>query len=75
MRAGRQDPATIHIVSNPTHSSIDKLLLSSTSVALQAGLLEAIEFVQEIGIDRIEERNLDLAGLMKEALAETPECA
>ena len=28
--------------------------------------------MQEIGIDRIEARNLDLAGLMKEALSETP---
>ena len=56
----------------PEPSIIDKLLLSSTSVALQAGLLEAIAFVQEIGIDRIEQRNLDLAGLMKKALAETP---
>ena len=56
----------------PDPSTIDKLLLSSTSVALQAGFLEGIEFVQEIGIDQIEQRNLDLAGLMKEALAETP---
>lgn len=56
----------------PNPSTIDKLLLSSTNAALQAGLLEAIEFVQEIGIDRIEQRNLDLAGLLKEALAETP---
>ena len=56
----------------PNPSTIDKLLLSSTSVALQAGLLEAIEFVREIGIDRIQERNLDLAGQLKEALAETP---
>ena len=56
----------------PNPSTIDKLLLSSTSVPLQAGLLAAIEFMQEIGIERIEQRNLDLAGLMKEALAETP---
>ena len=56
----------------PDPSAIDKLLLTSSSVALQAGLLAAIEFVQEIGIERIEERNLDLAGLMKDELAETP---
>ena len=56
----------------PDPSTIDKLLLSSTSVALQAGFLEGIEFVRGIGIDRIQERNLDLAGQLKEALAETP---
>ena len=56
----------------PDSSTIDKFRLTSASVPLQAGLLHAIEFMQEIGIDRIEQRNLHLAGVMKEALAETP---
>ena len=56
----------------PNPSSIDKFLLSSTSVPLHAGLLETVKFIQGIGVDRIEERNLDLAGSMKEKLAETP---
>ena len=56
----------------PDPFTIDKFLLTSASVPLQAGLLQAIEFIREIGIDLIEQRNLDLAGIMKESLAETP---
>ena len=56
----------------PNTSSIDKFLLTSTSTALQAGLIEAIRFIQNVGVREIEERNLDLAASLKEALGETP---
>ena len=52
----------------PNTDTIDKFLLSSTSAALQAGLLESIRFVQETGVKEIEGRNLALAGALKEAL-------
>ena len=53
-------------------TSIDKFLLSSISLPIQAGLLETIRFIQEIGVREIEERNLDLAEAMKEALNKIP---
>ena len=52
--------------------SMDKFLLASTSVALQAGLLEAIGFVQAVGLEEIEGRDLDLAAAVKEALLQLP---
>ncbi len=62
------DPYTF----DPDPSTIDKFQTTSASAALQAGFLQAIDFMQEIGIDQIEQRNLHLAGVMKQALAETP---
>ena len=56
----------------PETTSIDKFKGSSTSTALQAGLLEAIRFVQEEGMQEIEERDLDLASQLKQSLGETP---
>lgn len=56
----------------PNTSSMDKFLLTSTSTPLQAGMLEAIRFIQEVGVGEIEQRNLDLATSMKQALQETP---
>ena len=56
----------------PNISSIDKFLITSTSTALRAGMLEAIRFIQKIGVGEIEQRNLDLAASMKQALQETP---
>jgi len=55
----------------PNQDSMDKFLLTSTSVPLQVGLLEAIGFIRAIGIEEIESRDLDLAGAMKEALLQT----
>ena len=52
--------------------SMDKFLLSSTSVAIQTGMLEAIKFVQEVGVEQIEARDLDLADACKSALQEVP---
>ena len=62
------DPYRIETIS----SSMDKFLLSSTSVAIQTGMLEAIKFVQGVGLDEIETRDLDLATSLKQALAEIP---
>ncbi len=51
---------------------MDKFLLTSTSVALQAGTLEAIKFINDAGVASIEERNLDLSTIMKHALVNAP---
>ena len=54
----------------PVASSTDKFLITSTSTPLRAGMLESIRFIQEIGVEQIERRNLELAALMKGALHE-----
>ena len=56
----------------PETASIDKFLGTSTSMALQAGMLEAIRFVQAAGVEEIEARDLDLASQLKQSLGETP---
>mgnify|MGYP001215060620 FL=1 len=56
----------------PNVESMDKFLLTSTSVALQAGALEAIGFVNEAGVSAIEERDLDLSTILKQALVDVP---
>ncbi|MCE2462806.1 MAG: aminotransferase class V-fold PLP-dependent enzyme, partial [Dehalococcoidia bacterium] len=56
----------------PNISSIDKFLLTSTSAPLRAGMLEAIRFIQGIGVEEIESRNLDLATYAKQTLGEIP---
>ena len=56
----------------PNTSSIDKFLLTSASAPLRAGMLEAIRFIQAIGVEEIESRNLDLAAYAKQALREIP---
>ena len=53
-------------------SSMDKFLLTSSSAALQAGMLETVRFIQEIGVVEIEQRNLGLATSLKQALQEIP---
>jgi len=53
-------------------SSIEKFHLTSASAALRAGMLEATRFIQEIGVEEIEGRNLDLAASLKYALQEIP---
>jgi len=49
--------------------NIDKFQVTSTNVALHAGLLQAVKFVEDIGLEEIENRNLDLANSLKEGLA------
>jgi L-cysteine/cystine lyase len=56
----------------PNTTSMDKFNMSSSSFALQAGLLAAVSFIQSVGVDTIEQRNLDLATSLKEGLNETP---
>ena len=56
----------------PETASMDKFLLSSTSSALYSGMLEAIKLIESIGVADIEQRNLDLASTLKDALRETP---
>ncbi|HIC15570.1 MAG TPA: aminotransferase class V-fold PLP-dependent enzyme [Gemmatimonadetes bacterium] len=56
----------------PNVESMDKFLLTSTSVALQAGALEAIRFVNDPGVAAIEERGLDLSTILKQALVDVP---
>ena len=56
----------------PNIASMDKFLVSSTSTALQAGLAEAVKFIQDAGMAAIEECNLDLASSLKAALSDIP---
>jgi selenocysteine lyase/cysteine desulfurase len=50
--------------------AVERFITGTTSVPLQAGLLAAIRFVNEIGVDRIEGRNKMLASLLKSRLAD-----
>ena len=54
----------------PDTGSIEKFLGGSGSVPLQAAFVEAANFIEEVGIKNIEERNLDLADRFKAQLAE-----
>jgi selenocysteine lyase/cysteine desulfurase len=56
----------------PVETSIDKFSPTSTSVPIQAGLMEAIRLAREVGLAEIEARNLDLAEALKRGLQETP---
>ena len=56
----------------PVASSTDKFLITSTSFALRAGMLEAMRFIREVGVSEIEARNLKLAALLKSSLGEVP---
>ena len=56
----------------PNISSMDKFRLTSTSTALQAGMVESIGFIQAIGVGEIERRNLSLAAALKGTLQELP---
>ena len=52
--------------------SIEKFSLSSSSAALRAGMVESLRFIQDIGVEEIEGRNLGLAAALKDALREMP---
>ena len=64
----QQDPYLFE----PNTGSMDKFLGTSASAALRAGMLEAIAFIQGIGVEEIERRNLSLASSLKQALQEIP---
>ena len=51
---------------------MEKFLGGSVSVPVQLAFLEATKFVQEVGINNIEVRNLNLADSAKAKLAEIP---
>lgn len=56
----------------PMPGTMDKFLGGSVSVPVQAAFLEATKFIEEVGIQNIEQRNLDLAESAKAKLAEIP---
>ena len=56
----------------PNASSMTKFQITTTSVPLRAGFLEAVRFIQEIGVPEIERQNQALAATVKEALQEIP---
>ena len=64
----RDDPYRFEVNTD----SIDKFLVSSSSYALRAGMVEAVRFVQEIGVGKIEKRNLYLAQHLKRELQKIP---
>ena len=53
-------------------TDIDKFVGSTTSVPLRSGLVEAIRFIRDVGLEEIEERNLLLARSLKAGLAQVP---
>ncbi|MFQ5873604.1 MAG: aminotransferase class V-fold PLP-dependent enzyme [Dehalococcoidia bacterium] len=52
--------------------SMDKFDLTTTSVPLTAGFLEAVRFIREVGVEQIEARNRELAASLKARLSEVP---
>ena len=54
---------------SPNSDDIDKFRVGTTSAPLRAGFVEGIRFVQGVGIDRIEQRNLALAATLKVRLS------
>ena len=55
----------------PTTESARKFELSTSSMALRAGLTEAIRFIRAVGLDEIRSRNLVLAERLKKNLGLT----
>ena len=56
----------------PKTDDMDKFLVSTASTALRAGFLEAIRFVERVGMEDIESRNLELAASLRGRLANLP---
>lgn len=56
----------------PKGDTIDKFELTTVSVPLLAGLLAAVEFVQGIGLEAVQERALDLARYATARLVRIP---
>ncbi len=54
---------------NPNNDSLDKFRLTTKSAPLSAGFCEAIKFVQEIGMETVESRALQLATQLKDMLS------
>ena len=56
----------------PNTSDMEKFHITTTSIALRAGLMEGIRFITGVGVSEIEARNLTLAGRLKNGLVEVP---
>ena len=66
-----ESPVTpAHLVPDPM--TMDKFHGGSTSIPLQAAFLAATRFIEEIGVENIEARNLRLASQLKAQLGESP---
>ena len=67
--------SVVDLSKNPVEfdfSSMDKFRVSTTSSPIAAGLLEAITFIQEIGVDEIEARYIELSSALKTKLLDLP---
>ncbi|PKB71423.1 MAG: hypothetical protein BZY87_06105 [SAR202 cluster bacterium Io17-Chloro-G6] len=64
-------PADAHNF-QPVADAMEKFMGGSVSVPVQAAFLEAAKFIEEVGIQNIEQRNLDLADSAKAKLSEIP---
>ena len=53
-------------------ADMEKFQGGSSSVPLQAAFLEAVQFLEEIGVQEIEERNRQLAARLKRQLSDLP---
>ena len=53
-------------------ADIGKFAVGTSSVPLRAGFLEGIRFVQDVGVEQIEERNLALASSLTAGLSAIP---
>ena len=53
-------------------ADMDKFHGGSSSVPLQAAFVEAVSFIEEVGVSNIEERNRQLAARLKKQLADIP---
>lgn len=57
---------------SPNLNQMDKFGLTTSSTALYAGSLEAVRFMQGIGLDNVEKHNFSLARMVRDALTEIP---
>ena len=72
--------AVIHAEDHPVNpdnlqlnvADMEKFHGGSSSVPLQAAFREAVSFIEEIGVQEIEERNLQLAARLKRQLSDIP---
>ena len=56
----------------PDTRTTDKFKAGAANVALRAGFVEAVSFVQRVRVPAIDERNRTLAALLKTALSDVP---
>ena len=56
----------------PLTDSIDKFIITSHSSPLRAGMLQAVKYVRDAGLEEIEAKDLRLAATLKSLLSEIP---